>query len=43
MKQNQTCMIIRRNREYLVGRILYSRQLRWSIYDQDAYRTKNRS
>lgn len=35
-------MIIRRNGEYLVGTVLYSRDLRWSIYRHDAYRMRNR-
>ena len=28
--RKQTCLIIRRNGRYLVGRILYSDDLRWS-------------
>ena len=30
--RGKTCMIIRRNGEYLVGCVLYSQGLRWSIY-----------
>lgn len=37
-----TCLIIRKNREYLVGRILYSDELRWSGSPYDAWRTKDR-
>ena len=37
-----TCLIIRRNREYLVGRILYSDELRWSGSPYDAWRTRDR-
>ena len=35
-------MIIRRNGEYLVGRILYSTDLRWSWSPHDAWRTRDR-
>jgi len=37
-----TGVIIRRGREYLVGTILYSTDLRWSIYPGDAWITRNR-
>ena len=37
-----TCLIVRKNREYLVGRILYSDELRWSGSPYDAWRTKDR-
>ena len=40
--REQTCLIIRKNGEYLVGRILGSRDLRWSIYATEAWRTRNR-
>ena len=40
--RKQTCLIIRRNGEYLVGRIIFSNELRWSIYPHEAYRTRNR-
>jgi len=39
--RKKTCLIIRKNGEYLVGRILYSRDLRWSIYPSEAYRTRD--
>ena len=35
-------MIIRRNGEYLQGRILYSRELRWSDSAWDAWWTRDR-
>ncbi|MBP5727053.1 MAG: hypothetical protein J6Y48_08255 [Clostridia bacterium] len=37
-----TCLIIRKNSEYFVGTILYSTDLRWSIYPYDAYQFRNR-
>ena len=37
-----TCIIIRKNGEYLVGRILGSEELRWSYSPHDACRTRNR-
>lgn len=37
----QTCVIIRRGNEYLVGRICYSRELRWSLSRWDAWRTRD--
>ena len=40
--RRQTCLIIRRNGEYLVGTILYSQDLRWSISRSDAWRTRDR-
>ena len=36
-----TCVIIRRNHEYLVGTILYSTDLRWSISPYDAWQTRD--
>ena len=38
----ETCLIIRKNGEYLVGAIIWSKDLRWSIYPYDAWRTRNR-
>ena len=38
-----TCLIIRKNGEYLVGRILYSTDLRWSSSQYDAWRTRDRA
>jgi hypothetical protein len=40
--RKQTCLIIRKNSEYLVGRIMYSRDLRWSNSPYDAWRTRDR-
>ena len=40
--RRKTCLIIRRNGEYLVGTILYSADLRWSINRSDAWRTRDR-
>ena len=37
-----TCIIIRKNSEYLVGTILYSEDLRWSVSPYDAWRTRDR-
>ena len=37
-----TCIIIRKNGEYLVGRVLGSSELRWSISPFDAWRTRDR-
>ena len=37
-----TCIIIRKNGEYLVGRILGSEELLWSYSPHDACRTRNR-
>lgn len=40
--RKKTCIIIRKNGEYLVGKILYSDDLRWSIYACEAWRTRDR-
>jgi hypothetical protein len=40
--RKETCLIIRKNGEYLVGKILYSQDLRWSNNKHDAWRTRNR-
>ena len=40
--RRQTCIIIRKNGEYLVGRILYSQDLRWSGSPYEAWRTRDR-
>lgn len=37
-----TCVIIRKNGKYLVGRILGTDDLRWSDSPHDAWRTRNR-
>ena len=33
--------MVKRGQEFLVGRILFSNQLRWSIYPYDAWWTRN--
>lgn len=38
-----TCLIIRKNNEYLVGTILYSTDLRWSISPYDAWQTRDKA
>ena len=40
--RRRTCLIIRKDGEYLVGMILYSRELRWSGSAFDAWRTRDR-
>lgn len=40
--RKETCIIIRRNGEYLVGREYGSRILRWSNSRYDAWRTRDR-
>ena len=40
--RKETCLIIRKNGEYLVGTILYSRDLRWSTSPYDAWKTRDR-
>ena len=37
-----TCLIIRKNSEYFVGTVLYSRDLRWSSSPYDAWQTRDR-
>lgn len=38
-----TGLIIQRNGEYLVGRIIFSTDLRWSISPYDAWRTRDKA
>ena len=40
--RRQTCMIIRKNGQYLVGKILGSSDLKWSNDRYDAWRTRDR-
>lgn len=40
--RKKTCVIVRKNGEYLVGRILYSQDLRWSGSPYEAWRTRDR-
>ena len=37
-----TCVIVRKNGKYLVGRILGTSDLRWSDSPHDAWRTRDR-
>ena len=39
--RTQTFIVIKKNGKYLVGTILGSRDLRWSQYVFDAYRTRD--
>ena len=36
-----TCLIIRKNSEYLVGTVMYSSDLRWSTSPYDAWKTRD--
>ena len=38
----ETALVIRRDGDYLVGKIAYSNDLRWSNSIYDAWRTRNR-
>lgn len=40
--RKKTGIIIRKNGEYLVGYVIYTRELRWSTSPYDAWRTRNR-
>ena len=40
--RRQTGIIIRKNGEYLVGRICWSRELKWSDSPYDAWKTRDR-
>ena len=40
--RKKTCIVIRKNGEYLVGTICYSAELRWSASIYDAWRTRDR-
>lgn len=40
--RKKTCIIIRKDGEYLVGTIIYSTDLRWSTSPYDAWRTRRR-
>lgn len=41
--RRQTGLIIRKDGEYLVGYVLYTDELRWSISPWDAWRTRIRA
>ena len=40
--RKQTSIIIRKNSEFLVGKICYSNELKWSSSPYDAWRTRDR-
>ena len=40
--RTKTCVIIRKNSKYLVGKSKMTGQYMWSIYRNDAWRTRNR-
>lgn len=40
--REKTCLIIRKGPDFLVGTILYSTDLRWSISPWDAWQTRSR-
>ena len=40
--RRETCIIIRKDGEYLVGTILFSTDLRWSWSPYDAWRTRRK-
>ena len=40
--REKTRLIIRRNNEYMVGRIVFSKELRWSTSPYDAWWTKDK-
>ena len=40
--RRKTCIIIRKNGEFLVGNVMGTRELRWSIYAFEAWRTRDR-
>ena len=37
--RKKTCLIVKKNKEYLAGRIIFSTDLRWSIYRHEDVRT----
>ena len=39
--RKKTCLIVKKNGEYLAGRIIFSTDLRWSIYRHEAVRTRD--
>ena len=41
--RRQTVMIIRKDGEFLVGYVLWSDELRWSVYPWDAWKTRIRA
>ena len=41
--RRETGIIIKKGNEYLVGTILYSTDLRWSLSPYDAWKTRNKA
>ena len=41
--REKTCIIIRKDGQFLVGRIFASADLRWSIYAHEAWQTRKRA
>ena len=41
--RKHTFIIIRKNGEYLAGRVFYSKELRWTIYAHEAAKTRNKA
>ena len=39
--RRKTCIVIRKNGEYLVGRIVFSDETRWSQSPYDAWKTRD--
>ena len=39
--REKTCIVIRKNGDYLVGYVLYSEDLRWSESAYDAWKTRD--
>ena len=40
--RKKTCIVIRKNGEYLVGYIVFTDELRWSDSPYDAWKTRNK-
>ena len=40
--RKKTCIVIRKNGEYLVGYIVFTDELRWSASPYDAWKTRNK-
>lgn len=40
--RKKTCIVIRKNGEYLVGYIVFTDELRWSGSPYDAWKTRNK-
>ena len=40
--REKTCIIIRKNGEYMVGRVIFTGELRWSESQYNAWRTRDR-